>query len=127
MTQQSNDFGIRVRRDRLEANLSIRQLATAAAIDYSYVSKIETGAISARLSQDVVRRLADALHADEVEYFQLSGLLPDTLRNLIQFDSTREFFRVASRQSLDDEDWQALNQWLKRRIAVKNRREESAA
>ena len=92
MTQGRNDFGNRVRRDRLQAKLSVRQLAAAAAIDYSYVSKIETGANSARLSQAVVRRLADALDANEVEYFQLSGLLPDTLRDLIQFDSTREFF-----------------------------------
>jgi len=127
MPQNSSAFGQRLRHDRLAAKLSVRQLAASASIDFSYVSKIETGTGPANLSLDVIRSLADALDADQVEYFQLSGLLPDPLNKLVQFDSTREFLQVAAEQPLNEEDWIALNKLLKKRLALKRKVGGSAA
>jgi len=50
MSKRTNAFGQRLRRDRSAAGLSIRQLAQIASIDFSYVSKIETGAGITQLS-----------------------------------------------------------------------------
>lgn len=125
--RKTNAFGRRIRRDRLDAKLSIRQLAALVSIDFSYVSKIETGSTQAKLSLEVVRSLAVALDADQMEYFRLSGFLPDPLSKLLQFDATREFLQAAAEQPLTEEDWIALNQLLKKRIAIKRKTSNSAA
>jgi len=119
MPRKPNAFGQQLRRDRSAAGLSIRQLAQIASIDYSYVSKIETGAGITRLSLAVVRALAAALKADEVEYFRLSGFLPSQLETLLSSDQSLEFVRTAAELPLADDDWQALRGFLARRIARK--------
>lgn len=114
-------FGQRLRQDRLAADLTIRQLASAASIDFTYVSKIETGAAKTRLSLEVVRSLASSLGSDEVEYFRLSGLLPVPLGDLLSCDQSLEFVRSAAEQDLGVEDWIALQRFLANRLSRKPR------
>lgn len=109
-------FGKQVRYDRETANLTVRELAKEASIDYSYVSKIENGKATSRLSKDVVKALAQALNADELEYFRLSGLLPETLGDCLKDPKAREFLRRISESNLSISDWDALEKLLNRRL-----------
>ena len=108
-------FGKQVRYDRESAKMTVRDLAKEASIDYSYVSKIETGKATSKLSRDVVKSLALALNADELEYFQLSGLLPQSL-DCLKDPKAREFLRRVSQSSLSRNDWEALEKILDRRL-----------
>ena len=110
------NFGKQVRYDRETANMTVRELAKEASIDYSYVSKIENGKATSRLSRNVVKGLAQALNADELEYFRLSGLLPETLVDCLKDPKARDFLRRISESNLSSKDWQALEKLLNRRL-----------
>ncbi len=109
-------FGKQVRYDRETAKMTVRELAKEASIDYSYVSKIENGKATSRLSKDVVKALAQALDADELDYFRLSGLLPENLGNCLRDPRAREFLRRVSEANLSENDWEALVELLSRRL-----------
>jgi transcriptional regulator with XRE-family HTH domain len=96
--------------------MTVRDLAKEASIDYSYVSKIENGKATNRLSRDVVKSLAQALDGDELEYFRLSGLLPDQLVKCLQDPQAREFLQRISESNLSTDDWIALERLLSRRL-----------
>ena len=108
-------FGKQVRYDRESANMTVRDLAKEASIDYSYVSKIENGKATSRLSREVVKALALALNVDELEYFRLSGLLPKSL-DCLKDPKVREFLHRISSESLSKSDWAALERLLNRRL-----------
>ncbi|MEM7783864.1 MAG: helix-turn-helix transcriptional regulator [Planctomycetota bacterium] len=111
-------FGKQVRYDRESASMTVRDLAKEASIDYSYVSKIENGKATSRLSKDVVKALALALNADELEYFRLSGLLPESLSNCLQDPNARQFLRRISESDVSKNDWEALQRLLSRRLEL---------
>lgn len=109
-------FGKQVRYDRESASMTVRDLAKEASIDYSYVSKIENGKATSRLSRDVVKALAQALNADELEYFRLSGLLPESLSDCLKDPNARQFLRRISESKMSKKDWEALEKLLSRRL-----------
>ena len=109
-------FGKQVRYDRESASMTVRDLAKEASIDYSYVSKIENGKATSRLSRDVVKALAQALNADELEYFRLSGLLPESLSDCLKDPNARHFLRRISESKMSKKDWEALEKLLSRRL-----------
>lgn len=57
------DFGPYVRERRKAKGLSLRELATAASIDFTYLSKVETGKFPPP-SEEVIARLAGVLGVD---------------------------------------------------------------
>src|SRR5207244_2732679 len=69
------EFGRRLRELRKQKNISQRDLATQVAVDFTYLSKIEGGRL-APPSEDVIRRLAQALDTDENELINLAGKIP---------------------------------------------------
>ncbi len=119
-------FGKQVRYDRESAKMTVRDLAKEASIDYSYVSKIENGKATSKLSRDVVKSLALALNADELEYFRLSGLLPEALACL-KDPKAREFLRRASESNLSGNDWEALERLLSRRLKPSSKKKSTSA
>ncbi|MDP9364056.1 MAG: helix-turn-helix domain-containing protein [Chloroflexota bacterium] len=58
------DFGTRLRSWRLDAGLSQRELARRAALNFSYLSKIEAGLVAPPV-EDKIRALAAALSRGE--------------------------------------------------------------
>ena len=109
-------FGKQIRYDRESAKMTVRDLAKEASIDYSYVSKIENGKATSRLSKDVVKALAQALNADELEYFRLSGFLPESLSDCLKDPNARKFLRRISESNISKNDWEALERLLSRRL-----------
>lgn len=114
-------FGIRLRKDREAAGMTVRQLAQFAAINYSYITKIERSTSRPGVSDTVVRSLAVALGADEYEYLYLSRLIPESVEPILATEEARGFLHEATSRNLDAEDWQALRQFLAGRLREPNR------
>ncbi len=122
---QNLNFGKQVRYDRESASMTVRELAKEASIDYSYVSKIENGKTTSGLSRDVVKALAQALNADEIDYFRLSGLLPESLGKCLKDHKARKFLRRISEAKLSESDWLALEKLLNRRLKTSRDKESN--
>lgn len=71
------DFGARLRALRLAADLSQRELARRADLDFTYLSKIEAGVVLPP-SDDKIRSLATALPMDEQVLSELLDLAHQT-------------------------------------------------
>lgn len=99
-------FGDRLRELRLKKSLSQRKLAEKVGVDFTYLSKIETGTMSPP-AQDTILRLADALSADSDELLVLAGRVPDDVKDVVT--NSRElpaFLREI--QDLDEEEIKLL-------------------
>lgn len=115
MSETKNQFGCRLRHDREKARMTVRQLAEAASINYSYITKIEKSTGKSGVSDVVVRALAAALGADEYEYLYLSSLIPESVEPFFATDESREFLHEVTSRSLSAADWQALQHCLEQR------------
>jgi transcriptional regulator with XRE-family HTH domain len=73
------NFSADLRRLRLEAGLSQRQLAMAAGVDMSYVSKLENGRVAHTPSAKTLSALARALGVQELDLLERAGKLPPEL------------------------------------------------
>ncbi|MDD3925606.1 MAG: helix-turn-helix transcriptional regulator [bacterium] len=75
-------FGSYLRELRKQRDLSLRQLAEDAGIDFTYLSKMETNKIPPP-SEDAIMRLADALGADSDELLSLARKVDRTLHDFL--------------------------------------------
>ena len=75
-------FAQRIRALRHEKHLSQRAVAASVGIDFTYLSKIELGAL-APPSKAVITRLATVLGADENELINLAGKVPKDLKAVL--------------------------------------------
>ena len=76
-------FGQRIRDLRHEKHLSQRAVAAHVGIDFTYLSKIELGAL-APPSETVITRLAVVLGADVNELINLAGKVPSDLKGMLR-------------------------------------------
>jgi transcriptional regulator with XRE-family HTH domain len=77
-------FGERVRELREERHISQRELAAMTGVDFTYISKIETGK-NAPPSMKAIHSIAIALSADEHDLIELAGKTTiQVYRNLAQ-------------------------------------------
>ena len=93
------EFGARVRESRKQARLTQRQLAEQIRVDFSYISKIENGAVPAP-SEKVIAGLARVLKADQDELFALAGKIPADLVPLLQNRNAFQLLRSGYVQQL---------------------------
>lgn len=70
-------LGRRLRELRKETGMSQREVANRVKIDFTYLSKIESGVMYPR--EDVLIRLAKVLGADKDELITLAGRVPSDL------------------------------------------------
>jgi HTH-type transcriptional regulator, competence development regulator len=75
-------FGEQIRSLRAAKGLSQRRLAQRVGVSFAYVSKIESGKLDFGdyPSEEMVRRLAAALDADEEELLLLAEKIPEPIR-----------------------------------------------
>lgn len=78
-------FGSRLRELRLEKGLSQKRLAVAVKVHHTYLSKVESGKLDFALypGEDLVRKLAAALEADETELLLLAKKVPPLIRDRV--------------------------------------------
>ena len=83
MTQQADGaVGERIRRLRIDAGYSQRQLAQAVGVGFPHISKIESGKEPA--SEGLLRRIAAELGADEDGLLLLADHVPDELVEVVR-------------------------------------------
>lgn len=87
-------FGERIQRLRREQSRTQRDLAGVLAIDFTYLSKLENDR-GDKPSEELVRKLADALETDAEELLALAGKVPAELRQRAEEDA--EFARFLRR------------------------------
>jgi transcriptional regulator with XRE-family HTH domain len=98
-------FGQRVRQLRLAKGLSQKRLASLIAVHHTYLSKAESGRLDyARYpGEELIRKLAVALDADEVELLLLARKVPKQISERV-LERPEAFRKLAALDdaSLDD-------------------------
>lgn len=117
------EFGDRLRNLRLQNGLNQRELADEVGIDFTYLSKIETGKMSPP-SQDTIRKLAEVLGADLDELLVLAGRVPDDVKEVVtQSREHPAFLREIS--DLDEQELEELRKKAKEIREKRNQRKDS--
>ncbi len=111
-------FGAKLRELRQGKEMTLRALAEAAGVDFTYLSKIENERVEHLPSADTIRDLAHALEVDAVELLQLANKLPPELAKLVGNDKARRFFQRAQ-EIASPKDWDALLDLLESRQATR--------
>ena len=86
------EFGARLRELRKQAGLTQRALADKAGIDFTYLSKIESGAKTPP-SEKVILLLAEILNADKDELMALAGKVPADIAQMLKNQEILKFLR----------------------------------
>ncbi len=84
---QDLSFGDYLRELRKAKGLSQKELAERVNIDFTYLSKIETGS-AAPPAEDTILRLADVLRADADKLILLAGKVPKDLGKVVAGSKT---------------------------------------
>ncbi len=94
-------FGQTIRTLRKAKNLTLRDLASKVKVTFTYLSKIENEKLDFGdyPSEAVIRKLAQALDADQDELLLLAGKIPDAIRKRVL--QRPDVFRKLAK--LDDE------------------------
>jgi transcriptional regulator with XRE-family HTH domain len=99
-------FGERLRALRLERRLNQKELAAAAGIDVTYLSKLENHRLEPP-AEATIRRLAAVLEVEPTELLLLAHKVPSDLNPIItRSPMVPRFLRAA--RNLTDDEWQAL-------------------
>src|SRR5947209_15145622 len=88
-------FGERVRELRKGKNLTLRELAVKVKVNFTYLSKIENQKLSfgEYPSEDLIRKLAKVLGAEEDELLLLAQKIPEDIKKRVieRPDAFRKF------------------------------------
>ena len=80
---ESQEFGTRLRELRKQAGLSQRELADKIGVNFTYLSKIESGVLPPP-SEKVIVRLAEVLNVDKDELMLLAGKIPSDIAQILK-------------------------------------------
>lgn len=102
-------FGEILRELRKAKGFSQRDLAHRTCIDFTYLSKIETGTPGYSPSPWLICQLALALNVSESELFGLAGKVPSGLKEMMKGNPLLvELVRVLSERVLPDETYRKM-------------------
>ena len=110
----NTSFGQRIRELRQASGLTLRALAEAAGVDFTYLSKIENGKTGYLPSADTIRAIAAALGADSLNLLELAKKMPPEIGKFASTAQARHFFERAQRIASPD-DWKDLLEVLERK------------
>src|SRR4030042_2692871 len=91
MKSQQN-FGTVLRELRKKAGLTPREPAARVNVNFTYLSKIENGALPPP-SEKVIRQLAQVLNYDQDELLALAGVIPPDIVDILKHRQAREKLR----------------------------------
>ena len=107
-------FGEALRTLRREANISQRELAARARVDFSYISKLENGHLPSPAADTIVK-ICVALEIEPERLLSLSGKLPtDVQETMSGSTGAQHFLRAAQQLQLTEEEWSHLRGELRR-------------
>lgn len=108
-------FGKKIRELRKTNGLTQRQLAELVGVDFTYISKIENDRLDHTPSIKTIRKLAEALNADELELMERANKIPAVLGPIAENEDARKFFRRAAKTIKSPEGWRDLLDYLEKR------------
>lgn len=113
MGKDAVTFGQLLRRYRRAAKLSQEELAQAAGVDFTYVSKLENDRVRPP-SEDTILRFCKALtiHGDEL-LFAARRVPTDIGSAMVSSKNALQFLRTAETMQLSDAEWLKLSSALK--------------
>lgn len=91
--ENNQKFGALLRELRKKAGMTLRELAEKVDVNFTYLSKIENGALPPP-SEKVIRKLAEVLNCDTDELLTLGGIVPTDLAEILKDRQTREKLRA---------------------------------
>ncbi len=101
-------FGKELRERRRLADLSQRELAERAGLDFSYISKIENDRLPPPAADTVVE-LCRILGIPPEEMLALTGKIPSQVQQSVSVSvGAQEFLQQARRMKLSEAEWQKL-------------------
>ncbi|MDF2719770.1 MAG: transcriptional regulator, family [Paenibacillus sp.] len=101
-------FGELLRSLRKQHKVTQRQLATLVGIDFTYISKIESGTMDPP-AEDKIIRMAEVLHVEPEELILAAKKVPTTFQKLITENSDVPIFlRKAS--ELSPAQWEKIKE-----------------
>ena len=110
----ARSFGAALRERRRAAGLSQRQLAEGAALDFSYISKIENDRLSAPAADTVVQ-ICRVLGVPPGEMLALAGKIPSQVREGVSTSpAAQDFLQEAQQMKLSDAEWRRMASTLRR-------------
>ena len=112
-------FGQKLREFRQEKGMTLRALAEAAGVDFTYLSKIENDKVGYLPGAETIRDLAQALSVDAIELLELANKLPPELAALAGNANARRFFQRAG-EIASPKDWDALLDLLESRQSARS-------
>jgi transcriptional regulator with XRE-family HTH domain len=112
-------FGFTLRELRQKKGMTLRALAEAAGVDFTYLSKMENDKVGYLPGAETIRDLAQALEVDAMELLQLANKLPPELAKLAGNANARRFFQRAQ-QVASPKDWDALLDLLESRQSARS-------
>jgi transcriptional regulator with XRE-family HTH domain len=116
-------FGERLRELRRDRGLTLRALAEAVGVDFTYLSKIENEKAGYLPGADTIRALAEALEADPLELLELANKVPPEMERFARSAHARRFLQRAQEIASPD-DWDALLKMLEERQKSRTRRKK---
>jgi transcriptional regulator with XRE-family HTH domain len=114
-------FGKRLRELRQKKGLTLRGLAEATGLSFTYLSKVETGKVPYTPAVDKIRAIAEVLEVDALELLEAADKVPPELGTLASDPSARKFIERA-REIASPDDWEALLDMLERRQIQREKR-----
>ncbi len=112
-------FGQKLREFRQEKGMTLRALAEAAGVDFTYLSKIENDKVGYLPGAETIRDLAQSLGVDAIELLELANKLPPELAALAGNANARRFFQRAG-EIASPKDWDALLDLLESRQSARS-------
>ncbi|MFC2021850.1 helix-turn-helix domain-containing protein [Chloroflexota bacterium] len=89
---ETKEFGARLKELREQAGLSQGQLADKVGVNFTYLSKIESGVMPPP-SEKVILRLAEVLDADRDELITLAGKVPSDIAEMLKSRGNLQLLR----------------------------------
>jgi len=90
---EGQKFGAKLRDLRKKSGMTLRELADKVGIDFTYLSKIENGALPPP-SEKVIRKLAEVFNYEQDELLALGGIIPADIAEILKDRQAREQLRA---------------------------------
>ena len=106
-----NSFGSFLRKVRRSKGLTQRELARRIGVNFTYLSKVENDTPGfSSLSEETLRKMAEALDADPDEMMARSGKIPSDVRRILVDDFSlikeiRTQYAAPEDEDTPEEDW----------------------
>jgi len=107
-------FGQLLRDLRRSKEVSQRELAAKAGVDFSYISKLENDRLPPPAA-DTVMRICEVLGVPPNELLAVAGIVPSEMKEMLTGKpAALQFVREAHRMGLTNSDWDRLGRTLRR-------------